>query len=80
MKISIEVSLIAALFVEQVVSNQRLVCYDKSGAQVTFGVQSVPDLSASPYNFDNKIVKCTFNGIYVLYENINFNPDGKVYF
>ena len=79
MKISLEVSLIA-LFVEQVVSRQRLVCYDKSGANVTFGVQNVADLSASPYDFDNKIVNCTFNGIYLLYENINFNLDAKVCF
>merc|ERR1712029_1047142 len=61
-------------------SNQNLRCFDKpneSGYYVNIGTTAVPDLSRSPYNFDNRAVSCRFNGIYFLYDNYNFNPNGN---
>ena len=62
-------------------SNQNLRCFDQvneSGYYVNIGTTAVPDLSRSPYNFDNRAVSCRFNGIYFLYDNYNFNPNGNV--
>ena len=62
-------------------SNQNLRCYDQpneSGYYVNIGTTAVPDLSRSPYNFDNRAVSCRFNGIFFLYDNYNFNPNGNV--
>jgi len=61
-------------------SNQNLRCYDQpneSGYYVNIGTTAVPDLSRSPYNFDNRAVSCRFNGIFFLYDNYNFNPNGN---
>merc|ERR1712018_285764 len=61
-------------------SNQNLRCFDQvneSGYYVNFGTTAVPDLSRSPYNFDNRAVSCRFNGIYFLYDNYNYNPNGN---
>lgn len=62
-------------------SNQNLRCFDQtneSGYYVNIGTTAVPDLSRSPYNFDNRAVSCRFNGIFFLYDNYNFNPNGNV--
>merc|ERR1712142_1216929 len=55
---------------------QHLRCFDQAnqvGRTVDFSNIAVADLSRSPYYFDNMIVSCTFNGIYFLYDNYNFN-------
>ena len=53
-------------------------CYDapnQSGYYITIGSEAVSDLSRSPYNFDNRIASCTFNGIYFMYDDYNFNKN-----
>merc|ERR1712110_577013 len=63
-------------------SNQNLRCFDQpneSGYYVNIGTTAVPDLSRSPYNFDNRAVSCRFNGIYFLYDNYNANLNDFAY-
>jgi len=55
---------------------QHLRCYDRAnqvGIAIDIGNQAVADLSRPPYYFDNRIASCTFNGIYFLYDDYNFN-------
>ena len=52
-------------------AGQRLDCYDRddcTGARITVRGNSVPNLAAYPYHFDNRIQSCKFNGIYILYD------------
>ena len=56
--------------------DQRLECYDQqngAGNRVTVGTNPVPDLGQSPYYFDNRIQSCNYNGIYILYDERNYN-------
>ena len=62
-------------------NSQHLRCFDapnQVGYYVDIGNEAVPDLSRSPYNFDNRIASCTFKGIYFMYDNYNFNPNFNV--
>ena len=55
---------------------QYLDCYDQinqEGNSIRIGTTAVPDLRT--YDFDNRIVSATFNGIYLLYEDRYFNSD-----
>jgi hypothetical protein len=59
-------------------SNQRLYCYDGlncEGIRITIGTFPVPDLGDHPYYFDNRIQSCLYNGIYILYDGLNFNKN-----
>ena len=59
-------------------ADQRLDCYDQTncyGNRITIGTSPVPDLSYSPYYFDNRIQSCNYNGIYLLYDGRNYNQD-----
>jgi len=66
-------------------SDQRLDCYDRTncqGTRISIGTSPVPDLSYSPYYFDNRIESCNYNGIYILYDGRNYNQNnlnGAVY-
>lgn len=58
--------------------DQCLYCYDQpncEGIRITIGTTPVPDLGAYPYYFDNRIVSCNYNGIYILYDERNYNQD-----
>ena len=58
--------------------DQHLDCYDQTncfGTRVSIGTNPVPDLGQSPYYFDNRIQSCMFNGIYMLYDNRNYNQN-----
>ena len=58
---------------------QLLICSDRPIGQLGNTVRlhgHVPDLRR--YNFDKRAVSCIFNGIFILYENYNYNPNGKV--
>jgi len=65
--------------------DQYLYCYDGpncAGIIIQINTDPVYDLGASPYYFDNRIVSCLYNGIYILYDGRNFNQDnlnGAVY-
>ena len=59
------------------IKHQTLDCYDQpqckgSNMTVRFG-RNVPDLKRYPYNFDNRIQSCKYNGIYVLYDGPEYN-------
>jgi len=57
---------------------QHLICSDRPIGQLGNTVRlhgHVPDLRR--YNFDKRAVSCIFNGIFILYENYNYNPNGK---
>ena len=57
-------------------SDQHLDCYDQAngfGNRVSIGTTPVPNLSQSPYYFDNRIQSCNFNGIYILYDGYTYN-------
>ena len=59
-------------------SDQRLDCYDRTncqGTRISIGTSPVPDLSYSPYYFDNRIESCNYNGIYILYDGRNYNQN-----
>jgi len=66
-------------------ADQKLECYDEPdcvGIKITIGRDPVSDLSQDPYFFDNRIQSCRYNGIYNLYDGINYNQDnleGAVY-
>jgi len=66
-------------------AGQRLDCYDRddcTGARITVRGNSVPNLAAYPYHFDNRIQSCKFNGIYILYDWRYYNHNdlkGKIY-
>ena len=58
---------------------QHPICSDRPIGQLGNTVRlhgHVPDLRR--YNFDKRAVSCIFNGIFILYENYNYNPNGKV--
>lgn len=58
--------------------NQHLSCYDNRGCQgiqVEFDRYPVPNLGLSPYYFDNRIVSCIYNGIYLLHDDYNYNDN-----
>ena len=58
--------------------DQYLYCYDGpncAGIRIQINTDPVYDLGASPYYFDNRIVSCLYNGIYILYDGRNFNQD-----
>ena len=57
---------------------QRLECYDQNegkGNKITIGVNPVVDLSQLPYEFNNRIRSCRFNGNFVLYDDKNYNSN-----
>ena len=59
-------------------AGQRLDCYDRddcTGARITVRGNSVPNLAAYPYHFDNRIRSCRFNGIYILYDWRYYNQN-----
>ena len=59
-------------------AGQRLDCYDRddcTGARITVRGNSVPNLAAYPYHFDNRIQSCRFNGIYILYDWRYYNQN-----
>ena len=58
--------------------DQHLDCYDQEngyGSRVSIGTTPVPDLNQSPYYFDNRIRSCNYNGIYILYDEYNYNQN-----
>ena len=58
--------------------DQHLDCYDQDngyGSRVSIGTTPVPDLNQSPYYFDNRIRSCNYNGIYILYDEYNYNQN-----
>ena len=58
--------------------DQYIYCYDGpncAGIRIQINMDPVPDLGQSPYYFDNRIVSCLYNGIYILYDGRNFNQD-----
>jgi len=65
--------------------DQYIYCYDGpncAGIRIQINIDPVPDLAQSPYYFDNRIVSCLYNGIYILYDGRNYNVDnlnGAVY-
>ena len=54
---------------------QHLDCYESPncyGTSISINGY-VPDLSKPPYYFDNRIHSCRFNGIWIFYDEINYN-------
>lgn len=60
---------------QQQQSAQTLDCYDLQGqgGDSIQAIDYIPDLAA--YGFDNMISSCCFQGIWMLYDNTNFNED-----
>ena len=71
-------TLVARLGGPDLAQDQRLECYDQEngyGNRITIGTTPVPDLGQSPYYFDNRIRSCNYNGIYLLYDEYNYNQN-----
>ena len=58
-------------------ADQQLTCYDGTNCignhQCTIGKTPVPDLAVA--NMDNRIQSCLYNGIYILYDEKNYNQN-----
>ena len=57
-----------------------LYCYDRpncQGIRVRFenNYRAVPDLAQYPFDFDNRIQSCVFNGMFILYDGIYYNEN-----
>ena len=57
-----------------------LYCYDEpncQGFRVRFedDYRAVPDLAQYPFNFNNRIQSCVFNGMFILYDGIYYNEN-----
>lgn len=63
---------------ERQVSSVKLYCYDKPNCKGKWialenSNLKVPVLGAYPFHFDNRIRSCRFNGMFILYQDVNFN-------